>query len=49
MLADALGLSVVHVNRTMQQLKRAQLIATDGTSLQIMNVSGLQSLAQVDV
>jgi CRP-like cAMP-binding protein len=49
MLADALGLSVVHVNRTMQQLKRAHLIATDGTSLEIMNVSGLQSLAQVDV
>jgi CRP-like cAMP-binding protein len=46
MLADGLGLSVVHVNRTLQQLRRANLIATDGTSLEIRNADHLASLAQ---
>jgi len=46
MLADGLGLSVVHVNRTMQQLRRANLVATEGLMLEIRNADALASLAQ---
>jgi CRP-like cAMP-binding protein len=39
MLADALGLSVVHVNRVLQQLKRDRLIELHGGYARLLNMS----------
>lgn len=36
-LADALGLSIVHVNRTLQQLRRDQLLSAGGGSVRVLN------------
>ena len=36
-LGDALGLSTVHVNRTLQELRRKGLIATSGARVQAVN------------
>lgn len=47
-LADATGLSVVHVNRTMQWLRRQRLIGSNGQVTTILNWKGLQDLAAFD-
>ncbi|OAS27787.1 Crp/Fnr family transcriptional regulator [Methylobacterium platani] len=44
-LADALGLSVVHVNRTMQQLRRDGLIEQRATAITLRDVPALASIA----
>jgi CRP-like cAMP-binding protein len=44
-LGDALGLSVVHVNRTMRALREDGLVATDGRRLTVLDWEGLQSAA----
>ena len=36
-LADATGMSVVHTNRTLQELRARKLIAWKGASLEILN------------
>ncbi|SHI68880.1 cAMP-binding domain of CRP or a regulatory subunit of cAMP-dependent protein kinases [Roseomonas rosea] len=45
-LADALGLSTVHVNRTLQELRAAKLIVLKGKMLTIPNLEALQDVAQ---
>jgi CRP-like cAMP-binding protein len=45
-LADTLGLSNVHVNRMMQELRERQLIATNGKRLTINDVERLQEFAE---
>jgi CRP-like cAMP-binding protein len=40
-LADALGLSLVHVNRTLQQLKRAGLIDIRGAQVALIDRAAL--------
>lgn len=45
-LADALGLSTVHVNRTLQDLRTAGLIALKGKMLTIPDLNALQTAAQ---
>jgi CRP-like cAMP-binding protein len=45
-LADTLGLSNVHVNRMMQELREKRLISTSGKRLTITNVERLQEFAQ---
>ena len=45
-MSDVLGLSVPHLNRTMQQLRSEKLITSQGRSIELTNFSGLQSLAQ---
>jgi CRP-like cAMP-binding protein len=40
-LAETLGLSPVHVNRTLQQLRRQQLITLEGGTLTIQNLDKL--------
>jgi CRP-like cAMP-binding protein len=45
MMADALGLSVVHVNRTLQQLKRRNMIAVKGVHIEIRDFGELNALA----
>jgi CRP-like cAMP-binding protein len=44
-LAETLGLSSVHVNRTLQELRRRQLITLDGGTLTIQNLKALQELS----
>jgi CRP-like cAMP-binding protein len=47
-LADASGLSTVHVNRTMQELRRDGLIRTKGASVIIEDWDGLQQAGEFD-
>lgn len=47
-LADTTGLSTVHVNRTLQELKRQGLIELRSRSLMIRDLPGLQSLGEFD-
>jgi CRP-like cAMP-binding protein len=47
-LGDATGLSVVHVNRTMRQLRTDGLIATAGKRLNVLNWEGLKRGGQFD-
>jgi DNA-binding IclR family transcriptional regulator len=41
-LAETLGLSSVHVNRTLQELRRQKLITLDGGLLTIQNLKALE-------
>ncbi len=44
-LADALGLSAIHVNRVLRQLRERGLLTVRGRSVQIGDLEGLQRLA----
>jgi CRP-like cAMP-binding protein len=44
-LADTLGLSVVHVNRTLQELRRDHLVALTGKVLTILDFEMLKAIA----
>src|ERR1700730_685908 len=44
-LAETLGLSSVHVNRTLQELRRQKLISLNGGTLTIQNLRALQDLS----
>jgi CRP-like cAMP-binding protein len=44
-LADALGLSIVHVNRTLQQLRREKLVEVKGTSAILLRPELLARIA----
>jgi CRP-like cAMP-binding protein len=44
-LAETLGLSSVHVNRTLQELRRQKLITLDGRTLTIQNLRALEDLS----
>jgi CRP-like cAMP-binding protein len=45
MLADALGLSVVHTNRTLQQLRRDGLIRMSGMKVTLVDAAALSALS----
>lgn len=45
-LAAATGLSTVHVNRTLQELRRAELVSLTGRGLHILDFPRLKRLAQ---
>jgi len=47
-LADATGLTPVHVNRMVQRLREEGLIATEGKRWTVLDVEGLKSAAQFD-
>ena len=47
-MSDALGLSVVHVNRVLQDLRARHLIGSKGRSLQILNWEDLAGVAEFD-
>lgn len=47
-IADVLGLSVVHVNRTLQRLRRDGIIKWDGDLIQIGDWKKLADLAEFD-
>lgn len=46
-LADLLGLSIVHINRTLQQLRREKLIELRGGGLVVLDRYGLAAVAGV--
>jgi DNA-binding transcriptional regulator LsrR (DeoR family) len=48
LIADALGLSIQHVNRTLRQLREEGFLTIEGHAVQIRNVDGLAALAEFD-
>jgi CRP-like cAMP-binding protein len=48
LLADALGLSVVHTNRMVQRLRRDKLVKLQNRKLTILNSAGLCEAAGFD-
>ncbi len=48
MIGDALGLSTVHVNRTLQELRSKNLIKLSGGSLTVRDWQGLQQAGEFD-
>ncbi|CAM3743067.1 Crp/Fnr family transcriptional regulator [Litorimonas haliclonae] len=48
LLADALGLSVVHISRTLTKLKADQLISTDHNGIQILDRPRLEKISNFD-
>lgn len=47
-LADTLGLSAVHVNRTLRKLRAEGLIETSPSSVRILDIKGLERVAGFD-
>jgi CRP-like cAMP-binding protein len=47
-LSECLGLTAVHVNRTLQELRRRNLIEVEGRRATILDLEGLQSIAEFD-
>ena len=47
-LADALGLSTVHVNRTLQELREAGLVSWGGTRLAVLDWEALKQVGDFD-
>ena len=47
-LADLLGLSVVHTNRNLQELRRASLVDFSRGRLRILDRPGLERMADFD-
>jgi CRP-like cAMP-binding protein len=47
-LADTVGLTTVHVNRTLRHLRELGLMAWRGSRLSILDVEGLKTFAQFD-
>jgi CRP-like cAMP-binding protein len=47
-LSECLGLTVVHVNRTLQELRRKQLIQFEDHKLTILDRRGLEGVAEFD-
>ena len=47
-LAECLGLTVVHANRTLQELRRRQLIELENRQLTILDRRGLEGVAEFD-
>jgi CRP-like cAMP-binding protein len=47
-LGDLLGLSAVHVNRSLQELRRSQLISLSGRWLRIHDMAALRDVSYFD-
>ncbi|WP_414472874.1 Crp/Fnr family transcriptional regulator [Microvirga sp. M2] len=47
-LADALGISNVHVNRVLQELRKESLISQQGTTLKVLDWEGLKWAGEFD-
>ncbi len=47
-LSECLGLTAVHVNRTLQELRRRELIEVEGRRARILALEALQTLAEFD-
>jgi DNA-binding transcriptional regulator LsrR (DeoR family) len=47
-MGEALGLSTVHINRTIQQLRKRKLIAMGQGVATILDAAGLEAVASFD-
>jgi CRP-like cAMP-binding protein len=47
-LSEALGLTPVHVNRTLQELRRMGVLETENRRLNILDLEGLKGVAEFD-
>jgi CRP-like cAMP-binding protein len=47
-LADTMGLSLVHMNRTLKNLRRENMIRIDGSRITIVNLDALMDFADFD-
>ena len=47
-LSECLGLTVVHVNRTLQELRRNGLVETENRQITILDKRGLEAVAEFD-
>jgi CRP-like cAMP-binding protein len=47
-LADAVGLSIVHINRTVQELRKLGILSTKGPAIEVVNRAALVALANFD-
>lgn len=47
-LSECLGLTVVHANRTLQELRRRELIELENRRLRILDPGGLEAVAEFD-
>lgn len=47
-IGEAMGMSPVHVNRTIQEIRRAGLVAWRGQQVEILDLPQLQALAEFD-
>jgi CRP-like cAMP-binding protein len=47
-LSECLGLTVVHVNRTLQELRRRNLIETENRQVRILDRHALEAVAEFD-
>jgi CRP-like cAMP-binding protein len=47
-LADAMGISTVHVNRVLQELRGAGLISLQGKTLKVLDWEGLKTVGEFD-
>lgn len=47
-LSDAMGLSTVHINRTLQEMRRRGMIAWSGADVEILDWASLQAAAEFD-
>ena len=47
-LAQCLGLTLVHANRTIQELRRRQLVELENRQLRILDRAGLEDVADFD-
>lgn len=48
-LADALGLTVVHINRTLQRMRADEMIKLHSPHVELLNLDGLIAMAEYDV
>jgi CRP-like cAMP-binding protein len=48
-IADTLGMSLVHTNKTLQRLRRTNVVRWDRTNLQVLDATALRRIAQYDV
>ena len=47
-LSDALGISLIHMNRVLRELSRSELIAINRTSVRLLDLKALRRLAGFD-
>jgi hypothetical protein len=47
-LADAAGLSIVHINRTFQELRRLNILSKEGRAIKVVDRERLAGLASFD-
>jgi len=47
-IADTLGMSLVHTNKTLQRLRRSKAVRWDRTALHVLDESALRRIAQYD-